>query len=446
MKWLSISLLLISASAQQVFRGGLQGRQNPVSLAVYDAWANAGAPTTEHFKSHGGVGISDPNSGFIGFTALSSGQETIDWDAELVAGTLTNRASDVMRLRKQSGHFYIEGVGSQSLGGTTGTLLQALDMEITSGRFGYNMVPNSLGRVQIQGASGDSSGLVVFRPSGNVTSVYHRGNSGQTVVDAFYDGASASVMYIGQDFATGRMTLGAGTACGTTNLCLDPNGNLGLLNTLATLQDANTGSHHIIFGETGGSTVEEFTLASNTSGTGNPVGTIDFANYNIGATEKRLIILLGRTDGAANTGALELYYLGAGTGHLFADFKGSTNQFRFLNQASLAVADGQTNLTETSTNATALQVTGAGGGVGGSFTSNSTLYTLFATNTSTGYAIYASGDTNTTGTVNAGSVSVTGGGAYFASGSPGSTVTIHATNPGCTITVVKGIITGASAC
>lgn len=379
--------------AQYGFVGGVKGEQSPISLPVYDAWALSGAPNTDMIKAHGGTGVSDPNKGFIGLIPAAQGDVAIDWDTELVAGTLTNRAADVLRMRKLSGHFYLQAVGSQTIGGTTGALLNALDLEISSGRFGYNMVPNSLGRVQIQASSGDTTALGVFRGSGNSVAETVRGIGGQTVFTQWCDGLT-TCGYAGIDFAATKMSFGQSVGCGVFSLCVDNTGNFALSNNLATLQDANTGNHHVIFGETGAATSEEFTIAANTSGTANTVGSIDFANYGIGVTEKRLIILLGRTDGATNTGALEFYYLGAGTLHLFADFKGSTNTFRLVNQAGLTVTDGQTNLTETSTNATALQVTGAGGGGAGSFTDNTAaVYAMSISNThaTTPYAMESIG-------------------------------------------------------
>jgi hypothetical protein len=98
-------------------------------------------------------------------------------------------------------------------------------------------------------------------------------------------------------------------------LVLNPlGGNVGIGNTLTALPDANSGNVHVVIGPTGaGTPVGEFTVCGNTASTTTAVGTIQFANYNISAADKRIAIIIGATDAATNSGNLLFYTYNAGS-------------------------------------------------------------------------------------------------------------------------------------
>src|SRR5262245_5996987 len=78
-------------------------------------------------------------------------------------------------------------------------------------------------------------------------------------------------------------------------------GNVGIGQSLATLPDANSGNWHLAVGPTAaGSAYGEITACAN----GSTAGALQFANYAISATEKRLAAIRGITDGATDSGAI----------------------------------------------------------------------------------------------------------------------------------------------
>jgi hypothetical protein len=90
-------------------------------------------------------------------------------------------------------------------------------------------------------------------------------------------------------------------------------GNVGIGNTLPALPDASTADIHLIVGSTTATAWGEITTCANVTAGNSVVGILNFANYNLAATEKRIAAIVGATDGAANSGILGFDTMNAGT-------------------------------------------------------------------------------------------------------------------------------------
>lgn len=92
-------------------------------------------------------------------------------------------------------------------------------------------------------------------------------------------------------------------------------GNVGIGNSVPALPDADTSNVHLVVGTTvlGTPAYGEITMCSNQGGTGGAVGVLNFANYNLSTTEKRIAGIGGVIDsGSANSGMLQFYTWNAG--------------------------------------------------------------------------------------------------------------------------------------
>lgn len=89
-------------------------------------------------------------------------------------------------------------------------------------------------------------------------------------------------------------------------------GRIAVSNDGTVLPDANTANPALIVGvTTAGSTAGEITACGNAASGG--IGVFQFANYANAATDKRVALILGGTDGAANSGLLAFATYNAGT-------------------------------------------------------------------------------------------------------------------------------------
>jgi hypothetical protein len=88
-------------------------------------------------------------------------------------------------------------------------------------------------------------------------------------------------------------------------------GRLGVGNDATVLPDAPGGTH-LIVGSTTGTAYGEVTAGANIAAGGGSAGLINFANYALSTGEKRIAIIGGFTDGAANSGILTFYTYNAG--------------------------------------------------------------------------------------------------------------------------------------
>lgn len=87
-------------------------------------------------------------------------------------------------------------------------------------------------------------------------------------------------------------------------------GIVGIGNDASVLPHVDVSYFHLIHGRTDGAsgTPSEITLCTNVAYTsGNPIGILSFANYNIGITEKRIAQITANLDGSGNSGALNFY-------------------------------------------------------------------------------------------------------------------------------------------
>ncbi len=108
---------------------------------------------------------------------------------------------------------------------------------------------------------------------------------------------------------------GTNIGIGTTvpNQKLDVLGNLWAGGSSATLPDPNTWNNFIIAGGTAlNSSAGEIHVAANYPGPNANVGLFAFSNYSIAAADKRIGLILGATDDAANSGNMQFYTANAG--------------------------------------------------------------------------------------------------------------------------------------
>ncbi|MGH9872944.1 MAG: hypothetical protein ACRD9S_10835, partial [Pyrinomonadaceae bacterium] len=97
-------------------------------------------------------------------------------------------------------------------------------------------------------------------------------------------------------------------------LLLNPNGgNIGV-GTTAPVFDANAAKYFTLSGaDLGANKWTELGLGGNITGTDTPTGHVAFYNTALGTTDKRIVGITGATDGATNSGKLQIFTWNAGT-------------------------------------------------------------------------------------------------------------------------------------
>lgn len=165
------------------------------------------------------------------------------------------------------------------------------DISVSTDAFGY----------RLHTSTGEFTGIIV-----NSDLLRVGDNSGFSGIQFAPGGAEAM-----------RITTAGKVGIGTTvpNQLLSVSGHAWIgTNPSATLPDGNSVNHFLIAGDsTTANTAGEIVAMGTTSNTTTPVGAFEFANYNTGATEKRLGLILGSTDGATNSGFMSFYTTSPGT-------------------------------------------------------------------------------------------------------------------------------------
>ena len=159
-------------------------------------------------------------------------------------------------------------------------------------------------RLKINAAGASANSYLVMNSAGQRASIIQSqtggANAGQIVLYASNDSYGR---LFGVDSTNNFGDIAA-------ELMIKRNGSIGVGTTNPAF-DANTTRYLSLDGGSGG--FGSFGVGGNISSTAYPVGQMAFFNSNLGIAEKRIATIVGRTDGAVNSGAIDFYTWNAGS-------------------------------------------------------------------------------------------------------------------------------------